>query len=225
MRLQPRFTNPPAEEGDPAILARWGISRCEAVEMESVSAELTRLLVEDPAPPTDARGLVGWICQERHPVQENRLEEAIAIATRAEAVHRRDDAWPHGLADQLSELLDGVIVHQQREQAVVFPMLLQGVDALPDRTIDEMVAAHEDLMARWRDLDQLTGGFKAPAHACAAWRLVYVLCYKLYADCREQVALENRMLLSGRSARTPSPADAARSGFHHEPPRGLRDIP
>lgn len=100
-------------------------------------------------------------------------------------------------------MLDRLITHQQREQAVVFPMLLRGVDALPDPTIDEMIAAHEDLMARWRGLDALTAGFKAPAHACAAWRLLYVLCYKLYVDCREQVELENRMLLAGRPAGHP----------------------
>lgn len=204
MRLRPRhLTKLSPEEGDLAVMDRWGVSRCDAVEMDSVSAELTKLLAEDAAPSGEPRDLVGWICERRHSVQENRLDEAIAIANRAEAVHRRDDAWPHGLADQLIEMLDCVVTHQQREQAVVFPMLLQGVDALPDRTVDEMVAAHEDLMTRWRGLDQLTGGFKAPAHACAAWRLLYVLCYKLSGDCREQVQLENRMLLAGRTARHP----------------------
>lgn len=204
MRLRPRhLTKLSPEEGDLAVMDRWGVSRCDAVEMDSVSAELTKLLAENAAPSEEPRDMVGWICERRHSVQENRLEEAIAIANRAEAVHRRDDAWPHGLADQLIEMLDCVVTHQQREQAVVFPMLLQGVDALPDRTVDEMVAAHEDLMTRWRGLDQLTGGFKAPAHACAAWRLLYVLCYKLSVDCREQVQLENRMLLAGRTARHP----------------------
>lgn len=204
MRLRPRhLTNLSPEEGDLEVMDRWGVSRCDAVEMASVSSELTKLLADDAAPSGEPRDLVGWICKRRHPVQENRLEEAIAIATRAELIHRQDDAWPHGLADQLIEMLDSLVTHQQREQAVVFPMLLRGVDALPDRTIDEMVAAHEDLMARWRGLDQLTGGFKTPAHACAAWRLLYVLCFKLYADCREQVELENRMLLAGRTARHP----------------------
>lgn len=204
MRLRPRhLTNLSPEEGDLEVMDRWGVSRCDAVEMASVSSELTKLLADEAAPSGEPRDLVGWICKRRHPVQENRLEEAIAIATRAELIHRQDDAWPHGLADQLIEMLDSLVTHQQREQAVVFPMLLRGVDALPDRTIDEMVAAHEDLMARWRGLDQLTGGFKTPAHACAAWRLLYVLCFKLYADCREQVELENRMLLAGRTARHP----------------------
>lgn len=204
MRLRPRhLTNLPSDEGDLEVMDRWGVSRCDAVEMASVSSELTKLLDEEPAPPTDPRRLVGWICERRHSVQETRLEEAIAIATRAELVHRQDDAWPHGLADQLIEMLDCVVTHQQREQAVVFPMLVRGVGALPDRTVDEMIAAHEGLMARWRTLDQLTGGFKAPAHACAAWRLLYVLCYKLYVDTREQVDIENRMLLAGRPARHP----------------------
>ena len=204
MRLRPRhLTKLSPEDGDMEVMDRWGVSRCDAVEMDSVSAELTKLLAEDAAPSGEPRDLIGRICQRRHSVQENRFEEAIAIATRAELVHRRDDAWPHDLADRLIEMLDGLITHQQREQAVVFPMLLRGVDALPDRTIDEMIAAHEDLMARWRGLDELTAGFKAPAHACAAWRLLYVLCYKLYVDCREQVELENRMLLAGRPARHP----------------------
>ncbi|MGZ9098065.1 MAG: hemerythrin domain-containing protein [Brevundimonas sp.] len=204
MRLRPRhLTTLSNEQGDLAVMDRWGIARCDAVEMTSVSSELTKLLAEESPPPTDRGNLVNWICERRHAVQENRLEEAIAIATRAEAIHRRDDAWPHGLADQLIELLDCVVTHQQREQAVVFPMLLRGVDALPDRTVDEMVAAHETLLAKWLELDRLTAGFRAPAHACAAWRLLYALCYKLQGDCREQVALENRMLLDGRAARHP----------------------
>ena len=204
MRLRPRhLTKLSPEDGDLAVMDRWGVARCDIVEMDSVSSELTKLLADDAAPSGEPRDLVGWICKRRHPVQEIRLEEAIAIATRAELIHRQDDAWPHGLADQLIEMLDCLVTHQQREQAVVFPMLLRGVDALSNLTIDEMIAAHEDLMARWRGLERLAGGFKAPAHACAAWRLLYVLCYKLYVDCREQIELENRMLRAGRPARHP----------------------
>lgn len=204
MRLRPRhLTNLPTEEGDLAVMDRWGISRCDAVEMASVSSELTRLLAEDTTPPTTPEELVGWTCERRHSAQENRLEEAIAIASRAEAVHRRDDAWPHGLADHLIEMLDGVVAHQQREQSVVFPMLLRGVDALPQHTVEEMLEAHDRLLAKWLQLERMTGGFKAPPHACAAWRLLYALCFKLQEDCREQVNVENRMLLAGRVARHP----------------------
>lgn len=204
MRLRPRYlTKLSHEDGDMEVMDRWGVSRCDALEMDAMSCELTKLRAEETDPSKEPRNLIGRVCQRRHSVQEKRFEEAIAIATRAELLHRRDDAWPHDLADQLIEMLDCLITHQQREQVLVFPILLRGEGALPDRTIDVMIAAHEDLMARCRGLDELTAGFKAPAHACAAWRLLYELCYKLYVDCRDQVELENRMLFAGRPARHP----------------------
>lgn len=158
----------------------------------------TTNLPQDPVPSGDTPGLVGRICEREHSRQESRLEEAIAMATRAETVHRRDDEWPHGMADQLNELLDCIVTHQQREQAVVFPMLVGGVQTVPEQTIDDMVAAHEELLAMWRELDRLTGGFRAPAHACGTWRRLYALCDSLHADCRDQIDLENRMLLASR---------------------------
>lgn len=204
MRLRPRhLTQFSSEEEDREVLERWGLSRWDAVGMAAVSSQLTRLMAEESRPPTDPGLLVSWMSESRHPAQESRLEEAIAIATRAEVVHAMDDAWPHGLADQLIGILDHVFSHQQREQAVVFPILLRGIDALPDRTVDEMVEAHEALLAQWREVGRLTGGFVAPVHACAAWRLLYALCFKLQYDCQEQVCLENRMLLAGREARPP----------------------
>ena len=148
------------------------------------------------------------LCRRRHSEQEDRLEKAIEIATRAEAVHRADDAWPHGLADQLEDILDRTVVHQQREQSVVFPMLMTGVDALPGQTVDDMISAHTDLLKRWRRLDQRTGGFKAPAHACATWRQLYALCDKLQFDFRAQVDLENRMLLGADVTRLRNDTEA-----------------
>jgi iron-sulfur cluster repair protein YtfE (RIC family) len=79
-------------------------------------------------------------------------------------------------------------------------MLMTGVEALPGQTIEDMVAAHEDLARRWRRLDQRTGGFRAPAHACQTWRQLYALCDRLHVDWQAQVDLENRMLLAGRTA-------------------------
>lgn len=191
---------PPKSSREQAVVDRWGVARCDDVKLDRVSAELSRLMAEG-AGVDETDGPVEGLCRRRHSEQEARLEEAIALASRVEAVHRQDDAWPHGLVDQLEDILDCMVAHQQREQAVVFPMLMAGVDALPDQTVSAMIAAHEDLLGHWSRLDQRTGGFKAPAHACAAWRLLYVLCCKLYHDGRAQMELENRMLLAGREGR------------------------
>ena len=58
-----------------------------------------------------------------------------------ECVHRQR-AWPHGLSDQLEDILEGTVVHQQREHAVVFPMLMTGWTPA-GQTVGEMIAAHE----------------------------------------------------------------------------------
>lgn len=196
MRLRPHPpTQPSTEEEDLAVLDRWARGPVISV------AAATR--AEDREPSVDPMTLVKTICKKRHPAQESRLEEAIIIATQTQWVHRLDDAWPHGLADRLSHILDRVFAHQQREQAVVFPMLLKGVDALSARTVDEMIEAHEELLAEWRAVAELTGGFNPPAHACAQWRRLYAVCNQLQSDFLEQVGLENRMLLAGRV--TPPP--------------------
>lgn len=203
MRLRPRhLTKRSFGEEDLAALNRAGGSGCEAIGLPSVLSGSGDPFRNAHLWPDDPKALVGWFCKRRHPAQENRLEEAIAVASRAERVHRSDDAWPHGLSDHLSHILDRVFAHQQREQAVVFPMLLEGVEALSDRTVDEMIEAHEGLLTDWRAVSRLTGGFSVPAHACATWRRLYALCTRLQSDCVEQVGLENRMLLAGRA---PSP--------------------
>lgn len=204
MRMRPRhLTNLSPEEGDLAVMERWGVAQRAAVAMPNVSAELTKLLSDAPLRAGDLDPLAVWISEQRRSKQEDRLEDAIALATRTEARHRDDGAWPYGLAVELTALLNCLFTHHQREQALVFPILLRGSDYLPIPTIDEMTGVHDDLLARWRRLDHLTGGFRAPAQACAAWRLLYVLCFKLHADCREQVELENQMLLAGRTTQHP----------------------
>ena len=198
MPMNPRqFADAMPDARDQAVLDRWGVARCDAVDMDSVSSQLSWLMPEESAAGGPEPGSERD-CRRRHSMQESRIEDAISLASRAETVHRRDDAWPHGLSYQLEDILEQTVVHQQREQAVVFPMLTSGVGALPARTVDEMIAAHEDLLERWDALSRRTGGFQAPDHACAAWRLLYVLCFKLHLDCQAQVDLENRMLLAGR---------------------------
>ena len=53
---------------------------------------------------------------------------------------------------------------------------------------------------RLEHLARRTGDFTAPAHACATWRLLYLLCRKLNSELRERMALETAALL-GRDIR------------------------
>lgn len=150
-------------------------------------------------------------CQRRHSAHESRLEQAVVLADREEALHSEDYAWPHGLSDALADILDRTVAHQQREQSMIFSMLMSGVGSLPARLIDDMVAAHEDLLRRWRRLDRRTEAFTPPSHACQTWKELYLLCRDLHLDCRRQVNSENMMLLAVRDATAHQVPDATAS--------------
>ena len=118
-------------------------------------------------------------------------------------------------AGVLADILDRTVTHQQREQSSVFSMLMSGVGSLPARLIDDMVAAHEDLLRRWRRLDRRTEAFTPPSHACETWKELYLLCRDLHLDCRRQAHSENVMLLAARDAAAPRAPDAPVSRAHY----------
>lgn len=197
MSLRPRhLTGLPVAEEDAAVLRRWGVARCHAVDINAYSAGLSRLLHDEAPPPGDARQLIDYIRARFHPSHRELLEDAIALANAAEIAHARDDAWPHDLPDNLIGLLEDVEIHQQREDAVIFPMLMGPASAAERARAAGMRLEHEAVLRRLNALSCSTAGYSAPPQACTAWRLLYVLCSKLDMELRDQIALENEVLFS-----------------------------
>lgn len=193
---------------DEAILQRWGLNGGKLVDRTALGVQLSRLIVDEAPPPEDPRQLIDWIRVRYHQAHRDALETAIAMANVAEGVHASDEAWPHGLTDQLLDLFDQLEVHQQREDAVIFPQLIEGGAAAADgETIVE--AEHDGLSLRLEHLARRTGGFTAPAHACATWRLLFLLCRKIDGDLREQMALENTAFLGRRIRESTEDSDCS----------------
>ena len=182
------------EEGE--VLRRWGLSRCHAVDVESYWAGLSRLLPDEATPPREPHRLIAYIRGRFHRAHRDLLEDAVALAGAAEAVHARDDAWPHGLGDHLAQLLEDLESHLQREDSVVFPLLPGSPDSPLGGRVAAMADEHRQLCAQLDDLRRLTRDFAPPAQACVAWRLLYVLCGKLDTDLREQMTLEEDVLFA-----------------------------
>ena len=203
MRPQPeRLDLIPA--ADPAVLRRWGVSDCSRVDLASLTDSLARLQHDEVAPPSGVDRLVRHIRDRYHHTLTAVLGDAIALATACEAVHGRDDLWPHGLSDRLIETLDALQHHQQREDSVVFPLLLAD-RARAAEAVALMEAEHAGIRARLDGVLVATGGFRAPPQACVSWRLLYVLCCKVDVDAREQIRLEEDELfreLSGNLRRS-----------------------
>lgn len=185
----------PGAPDEPAVLRRWGVTDCEAVDRPALVDSLTRLQDDERAPPSDVARLVRHIRRRYHRSVAGVIEEAVTLATTCEAAHRAEDLWPHGLSDRLAEILDALEHHQQREDAVVFPLLLaQKPEAAKAAAF--MATEHAHIRALVDALSLVTCGYQAPPQACARWRMLYILCCKIDVDIREQMRMEERELFS-----------------------------
>lgn len=174
-------------------LQRWGMG--EQRDFPAFANSLSRLIDSEEHPPAGMAMLIRHIHERYHRVLAGVIEDALALASTCEAAYSREATWPHGLSDLLAETLDDLEQHQQREYAVVFPMLLEGspktawVAAI-------MADEHARLRGRLDSLTAMTRGFSAPAAACVKWRVLYVLCCKIDLDLREQMRMEENELFS-----------------------------
>ena len=182
-------------DADPRVLRRWGVADCDRVDRGALTRSLTRLQHDEVAPPSDVARLVRHIRDRYHRALVEVIGDAVALATACETAHSGEEIWPHGLSDRLIEILEALEHHQQREDAVVFPMLLaEKPRAAGAARI--MEAEHARIRRLLDALHSLTRGFEAPAGACAKWRVLLVLCCKINVDIREQMRLEECELFS-----------------------------
>lgn len=159
-----------------------------------LQSELEALGPDEAGPPSDPSALIPHILTRYHEVHRAEFPEAIRLARRVEAVHRAKDDCPHGLADHLALMFDDLEGHQQKEEAVLFPMMLRGGGPMIAFPIERMVAEHLDVGEQLEELARLTTDFAPPPGACTTWRALYEMCRKLDADLREHIHLENNML-------------------------------
>ncbi len=166
-------------------LERWGVQRCDAVDRAAFNAGLGALIeIDRPAGEDPQRRLERL--QGEGEALRRRLEEALMLARTGERAHSTDDRWPHGLVDELYDLLQDLEAHDAHE---AFARSAAQAASAPLRA--GLRDDHEALAARLEELRRLTGSYEAPAHACAVWRLLYVLCLKVDRALVERMRLED----------------------------------
>lgn len=147
----------------------------------------------DPAqPPTE--DLIAHILERYHATHRRDLAEAIRLATKVEQVHAAYELCPHGLTDLLTLISDDLEDHQQKEEVVLFPLMLSSARQSLDGPIARMRLDHDDLAQQLESLRALTHGFVAPVSACGTWRSLYALCARIEAELAAHVELEDEVL-------------------------------
>ncbi len=137
--------------------------------------------------------LVEHIVATYHAPLREELPRLEAMARKVAQVHAERD--PEGRLPAIVTTFVGLRGeledHMDREEAVLFPAILEGLPGLPVEVfVDDHTAAGEAL-ARLR---RLTEDYVAPADACNTWRALWAGLADLETSLHEHIHLENNVL-------------------------------
>ena len=148
----------------------------------------------DETIPESTGELIAYILTRFHEGHRRDLPGLIVLARKVESVHGNHLEAPHGLADFLDEVLEGLEEHMQKEEQILFPMLKNGGHPMISHPIAMMRMEHDDHASNLDNILALTNGLKAPEGACGSWRGLYEGLRDLRAELKEHIRIENEIL-------------------------------
>jgi regulator of cell morphogenesis and NO signaling len=138
--------------------------------------------------------VIEHILQRYHEPLRRELPVLIASARAVEADNQAQPSCPHGLATHLEQVQLSVESHLQKEERILFPLILGGRGANAHIPIKVMMDEHGDHLANLKRTIALTQGFALPSDASQAWRDLYAALRRLEQDLCDHIALENEIL-------------------------------
>jgi regulator of cell morphogenesis and NO signaling len=138
--------------------------------------------------------LVAYILDAFHLAHRAELPRLVEMAHKVEGVHGGRHDSPRGLAALLESISEELETHMQKEEQVLFPMLLAGRGRLAAMPIHVMETEHEDHGKNLERLRALTNGYAPPADACGTWRALYLGLRELDEQLMQHIHLENNVL-------------------------------
>lgn len=122
------------------------------------------------------------------------LPMLIEMAGKVELRHADKPTCPHGLRQHLAFIYQSVLDHLDKEEQVLFPMILAGRGSRAAAPINMMEVEHDDHGKSLVELRRLTSDFTVPAEACPTWRSLYSTLQDFEAELMEHIHLENNVL-------------------------------
>lgn len=115
------------------------------VDLATVEAALAALAHQGEAPAqADTRALIAHFVGRFHETHRRELPELIRLSRRVEAVHRHHPRAPLGLAVALEALDRELEAHMQKEESILFPLMLDGGHAMIGHPLAHMRSDHDD---------------------------------------------------------------------------------
>lgn len=171
-----------------------GAAKRKGLDPAPIAAELAQLSPQASELPESVEGLVGLIVERYHAVHRCELPELRRLAARVEAVHAGHSDVPAGLADVLARLHAELESHMQKEEQVLFPLMLAGGHPMITHPIAMMRHEHDTAGEDLAEVTALTHDMTPPEGACNTWRALYAGLAKFNEDLTEHVHIENNIL-------------------------------
>lgn len=140
--------------------------------------------------------LVEHILARFHMRHREQLPELMRLARRVEQVHGDRSDCPNGLADHLSCMAQEMESHMLKEEQILFPLLLQGQQAIAGGPISVMRYEHEQHGEALDEIIRLTNDITPPVGACNTWQALYRGLEELRQDLMQHIHLENNILFA-----------------------------
>jgi regulator of cell morphogenesis and NO signaling len=166
----------------------------KGLELAPIEAELARLAPEQNPIPDSVEELISHILERYHQVHRRELPELRNLAIRVEKVHAEHPAAPKGLSDLLARMHGELESHMQKEEQVLYPLMLAGGNPMIVHPIGMMRHEHDSHSEELRALAALTNDMTLPDSACNSWRALYAGVAKLAEDLTEHIHIENNIL-------------------------------
>lgn len=167
-----------------------------AIVLDELRAELdTRDADETRWDQVPSEDLIRHILVTFHEPLREELPRLTAMARKVYDVHR--DKAPEMLSGVLNTVVglqDELESHMDKEEQILFPMILSGQGATADGPISVMEHEHESAGAALLRLRELTNGYEVPEKACNTWRALWHGLAALEESLHEHIHLENNIL-------------------------------
>jgi regulator of cell morphogenesis and NO signaling len=138
--------------------------------------------------------LVQHIVGTYHARLREALPELVLMADKVERRHADKSTCPTGLTALLASMHVDVLDHLQKEEQILFPLIVSGAGSRAAGPAFAMEREHDGHAENLRRVRALTDDLMPPPEACTTWRALYLGLQQLESELMDHIHLENNVL-------------------------------
>lgn len=167
----------------------------ENVVLSAINQELSRDDKVTSAYDLSPAALVRHILERYHAPLPEELAKVEAMAEKVARVHgARGDVQLAKLHTLVKLLREDLLPHMQREENILFPLIVGGQWQFTTAPIACMEQQHDATGEILREIRATTNDYQLPHGACTTWRALWTSLENLEAELKAHIALENNVL-------------------------------